>query len=62
MNGLLRLRERLLGLAAWDASRITDEWFRAHFGYAADVVQGWLGSVSGRLSAGWVDLTQVGRA
>ena len=45
MSGLLRLRERFFGLAAWDASRITDEWFRAHFGYAADVVQGWLGSV-----------------
>lgn len=45
MTGFLRLRERLLGLPAWDASRISDEWFRAHFGYAADVVHGWLGSV-----------------
>ena len=41
---MLRLRERLLGLAPWDASRITDEWFRAHFDYAADVVHQWLGS------------------
>jgi SAM-dependent methyltransferase len=39
-----RLRERLIGLAPWDASRITDEWFRAHFDYAADVVHQWLGS------------------
>jgi 2-polyprenyl-3-methyl-5-hydroxy-6-metoxy-1,4-benzoquinol methylase len=38
-----RLRERLWGQAPWDASRITDEWFRAHFGYAADVVHQWLG-------------------
>jgi hypothetical protein len=37
-----RLRERLWGQAHWDASRITDEWFRAHFGYAADVVHQWL--------------------
>lgn len=44
MNWMLRLRERLLGLAPWDASRITDEWFRAHFDYAADVVHQWLGS------------------
>jgi len=43
MDWMLRLRERLFGLAPWDASRITDEWFRAHFGYAADVVQQWLG-------------------
>lgn len=40
---LLRLRERLFGLAAWDASGITDEWFRAHFEYAADVVHQWMG-------------------
>lgn len=39
----LGLRERLFGLAPWDATRITDEWFRAHFDYAADVVQQWLG-------------------
>ncbi len=44
MNWMLRLRERLLGLAPWDASCITDEWFRAHFDYAADVVHQWLGS------------------
>lgn len=44
MNWMWRLRERLIGLAPWDASRITDEWFRAHFDYAADVVHQWLGS------------------
>ena len=41
---LRRLRERLFGLGPWDAGHIRDEWFRAHFGYAADLVQGWLGS------------------
>ena len=41
---MLRLRERLFGLAPWDAARITDEWFRAHFDYAADVVHQWMGS------------------
>lgn len=45
MNWMLRLRERLFGLAPWDASLITDEWFRAHFGYAADVVHQWVGGV-----------------
>lgn len=35
---LLKLR----GLPAWDAERISDEWFRAHFSYAADVVHSWL--------------------
>lgn len=44
MNWMWRLRERLIGLAPWDTSRITDEWFRAHFDYAADVVHQWLGS------------------
>ena len=43
MDWMLGLRERLFGVAPWDASRITDEWFRAHFDYAADVVQQWLG-------------------
>ncbi|MBN9576676.1 MAG: class I SAM-dependent methyltransferase [Alicycliphilus denitrificans] len=43
MNRMLRLRERFFGLAPWDATRISDEWFRAHFGYAADVVRQWLG-------------------
>ena len=42
---MLRLQERLRGLAPWDAQRITDEWFRAHFHYAADVVQHWVGGV-----------------
>ncbi len=45
MNWKLRLQERLWGLAAWDAQRITDEWFLAHFEYAADVVQNWVGGV-----------------
>lgn len=40
-----RLQERLWGIAPWDAQRISDEWFRAHFEYAADVVQRWMGSV-----------------
>lgn len=39
----LRLRERLWGLAPWDAGRMRDEWFRAHFFYAADLVAQWLG-------------------
>ncbi len=42
---LRQLQERIFGLATWDASQITDEWFRSHFEYAADVVQQWLGSV-----------------
>ncbi|GAB2455461.1 hypothetical protein GCM10027082_02490 [Comamonas humi] len=46
MRHLAQLREKQLGLLpAYDDSRITDEWFRAHFHYAADVVQQWLGSV-----------------
>ena len=45
MNWKVRVQERLWGLAAWDAQRITDEWFRAHFEYAADVVQNWVGGV-----------------
>lgn len=44
MNRMLWLRERLFGLSPWDASCITDEWFRAHFDYAADVVNQWLSS------------------
>ena len=45
MSWKLRLQERLLGLAPWDAQRISDEWFRAHFEYAADVVHHWVGGV-----------------
>lgn len=41
-RALRRLRERWLGLGPWDAARIRDEWFRAHFGYAADLVHEWL--------------------
>ena len=41
---MLRLRERLFGLAPLDFASITDEWFRAHFDYAADVVHQWMGS------------------
>ena len=38
----LALRERLFGIPPWDASRISDEWFRAHFDYAGEVVHAWL--------------------
>lgn len=41
----LALRERLFGIAPWDAARISDEWFRAHFDYAAEVVHAWLADV-----------------
>lgn len=44
-NWLHSLQERLWGVAPWDASKISDEWFRAHFEYAADVVNHWIGSV-----------------
>lgn len=40
----LALRERLFGIAPWDATCISDEWFRAHFDYAADVLHQWLGA------------------
>lgn len=39
------LQERFRGLAPWDARHISDEWFRAHFDYAADVVNHWVGDV-----------------
>ncbi|MFN3374956.1 MAG: SAM-dependent methyltransferase [Burkholderiaceae bacterium] len=39
-----QLQEWLWGIAPWDASRISDEWFRAHFDYAADVVHYWMGA------------------
>lgn len=42
---LLALQERIWGLAPWDAKKISDEWFRAHFDYAADVVHHWIGGV-----------------
>ena len=45
MGLIARLQERLLGVAPWDAGQITDEWFRAHFEYAADVVNHWVGGV-----------------
>ena len=45
MNWMLRLQEKLWGVAPWDAKRITDEWFRAHFEYASDVVNHWVGDV-----------------
>lgn len=35
-------RDARRGVPAWDASRISDEWFRAHFDYAAEVVHAWL--------------------
>jgi hypothetical protein len=43
MGLIARLQERFLGLAPWDAKQISDEWFRAHFEYAADVVHSWVG-------------------
>lgn len=45
MRVLHRIQEKLWGQAPWDAGRITDEWFRSHFEYAADVVHAWLGGV-----------------
>jgi SAM-dependent methyltransferase len=33
-----------LGSADWDRHKIQDEWFRAHFNYAADVVAEWMGA------------------
>ena len=42
MGLIARLQERLLGVAPWDAGQITDVWFRAHFEYAADVVNHWV--------------------
>ena len=42
-NWWLKLQERIWGLAAWDAQHLSDEWFRAHFDYAADVVNQWVG-------------------
>ena len=45
MGLMARLQERVLGIAPWDASQISDEWFRAHFEYAADVVNQWIGGV-----------------
>ncbi|CAN7224936.1 class I SAM-dependent methyltransferase [Acidovorax sp. LjRoot129] len=44
MSWILKLQERLWGIAPWDAAQISDEWFRAHFEYAADVVNHWMGS------------------
>lgn len=45
MTLLDRLAHHVLGPAPWSAEHITDEWFRAHFNYATDVVNHWLGSV-----------------
>lgn len=41
-NWARRWQDRLFGLPSWNADAITDEWFRAHFSYAADVVRDWL--------------------
>lgn len=41
---LPRFLRQMVGLPTWDPSLITDEWFRAHFDYATDVVHQWLGS------------------
>lgn len=45
MGLIARWQERLWGIAPWNAGHITDEWFRAHFEYAADVVNHWVGGV-----------------
>ena len=45
MQWLDGLRARLLGRPAWSAEHISDEWFRSHFDYAADVVHSWLSPV-----------------
>ena len=45
MRRLAQLHERRFGLPAYNDGLITDEWFRSHFHYAADVVQQWLGGV-----------------
>jgi trans-aconitate methyltransferase len=45
MHLLDRLSDRLYGPPTWNADLISDEWFRAHFHYATDLVNQWLGSV-----------------
>jgi trans-aconitate methyltransferase len=45
MHLLDRLSDRLYGPPAWNADLISDEWFRAHFHYATDLVNQWLSSV-----------------
>ena len=45
MQFLCKLQDRFLGAASWDAGKISDEWFFAHFSHAADIVQSWLGEV-----------------
>jgi hypothetical protein len=40
-----RLSDRFYGPPVWNAELISDEWFRAHFHYATDLVNQWLGSV-----------------
>lgn len=45
MSIIDRLLQQLWGLPASNAAQISDEWFRAHFHYATDVVNQWLGRV-----------------
>ena len=45
MSFLKSMARRWFGAPTWDANQITDEWYRAHFNYAADVVQAWLSPV-----------------
>jgi trans-aconitate methyltransferase len=45
MNWLERIAQHWSGPPSWNAERISDEWFRAHFFYATDLVNQWLGSV-----------------
>ena len=43
MNLLERLSQRWFGPPSWSADHISDEWFRAHFFYATDLINNWLG-------------------
>lgn len=45
MTFLDRISDRLYGPPTWNADLISDEWFRAHFHYATDLVNQWMGSV-----------------
>lgn len=44
-----------MALPAWSDAGITDEWFRSHFHYAADVVQRELGSLCGPATSTLLD-------
>jgi hypothetical protein len=44
MNWLQSISARWRSPPTWSADRISDEWFRAHFFYATDLINAWLGS------------------